>query len=51
MREDGQQAEAIRLFDLSSQLYGSSTPRGQASAEKARVLRESMGAANAPMTE
>jgi hypothetical protein len=51
MREDGQQAESIRLFDLASQLYGPSTPRGQESAEKARMLRESMGAANAPMTE
>jgi hypothetical protein len=45
MREDGQWAEAIRLFDLSSQLYGPSTPRGQASAEKAKVLKESSEAA------
>ena len=51
MLADGQRAEALRLLDLSSQLYGPSTPRGQASAEKARMLRESMGAANAPMTE
>ncbi len=45
MREDGQWAEAIRLFDLSSQLYGPATPRGQASAEKAKVLKESTEAA------
>jgi hypothetical protein len=51
MLADGQRAEALRLLDLSSQLYGPSTPRGQASAEKARMLMESMGAANAPMTE
>jgi tetratricopeptide (TPR) repeat protein len=51
MRADGQRAEAIRLFELSSQLYGSSTPRGHASAEKARMLREAMGAANAPLTD
>ncbi|MBW2714775.1 MAG: hypothetical protein JRD03_01785 [Deltaproteobacteria bacterium] len=47
MLADGQRAEALRLLDLSSQLYGPSTPRGHASAEKAKLLRESMGAANA----
>ncbi len=46
MLEDGQRVEAIRLFDLSSQLYGRLTPRGRESAEKARALRESMGAAS-----
>jgi hypothetical protein len=51
MLEDGQRAEALRLFDLSSQLYGPSTPRGRASADKAKVLKESMGAANAPGAE
>jgi tetratricopeptide (TPR) repeat protein len=51
MRADGQRADAIRLFELSSQLYGSSTPRGHASAEKARALRETMGAANTPLTD
>ena len=51
MLEDGQRAEALRLFDLSSQLYGRSTPRGRESAEEARVLRESMGAANTPVIE
>jgi hypothetical protein len=51
MLADGQRAEALRLLDLSSQLYGPSTPRGQTSAEKARMLRESMGAANAPVIE
>jgi hypothetical protein len=48
MLADGQRDEALRLFDLSSQLYGPSTPRGRASAEKAKMLKESMGAANAP---
>jgi tetratricopeptide (TPR) repeat protein len=47
MLADGQRAEALRLLDLSSQLYGLSTPRGHASAEKAKLLRESIGAANA----
>ena len=47
MLEDGQRAEALRLLELSSQLYGPSTPRGQSSAEKAKRLRESMEAANA----
>jgi tetratricopeptide (TPR) repeat protein len=51
MLEDGQRAEALRLLDLSSQLYGPSTPRGQASAEKAKMLRESMGAASASGVE
>jgi hypothetical protein len=51
MLEDGQRAEALRLFDLSSQLYGSSTPRGRESAEAARALRESTGAANTPVIE
>jgi len=47
MLADGQRAEALRLLDLSSQLYGPSTPRGHASAEKAIRLRESIGAASA----
>jgi hypothetical protein len=51
MLEDGQRVEAIRLFDLSSQLYGRLTPRGRESAEKARALRESMGAASPPVIE
>jgi hypothetical protein len=51
MLADGQRAEALRLLDLSSQLYGPSTPRGRASAEKAGMLKESMGAANAPEIE
>jgi tetratricopeptide (TPR) repeat protein len=51
MLEDGQRAEALRLFDLSSQLYGRSTPRGRKSAEAARILGESMGAANTPEIE
>jgi hypothetical protein len=51
MLEDGQRAEALRLFDLSSQLYGKLTPRGRESAEEARMLRESMGAANTPVIE
>jgi hypothetical protein len=51
MLADGQRAEALRLLDLSSQLYGPSTPRGRASAEKAGMLKESMGAANAPGIE
>ena len=48
MLADGQRAEAIRLFDLSSQLYGPSTPRGQTSAEKAKILKGSMESATAP---
>ena len=51
MLEDGQRIEAIRLFDLSSQLYGRLTPRGRESAEKARALRESMGAASPAASE
>jgi hypothetical protein len=51
MLVDGQRAEALRLLELSSQLYGSSTPRGRASAEKVKMLKESMGAANAPGIE
>lgn len=51
MLADGQRAEALRLLELSSQLYGPSTPRGRASAEKAKLLKESMGAANAPGIE
>ncbi len=51
MLEDGQRAEALRLLELSSQLYGPSTPRGLASAEKAKMLKESIGAANAAGTE
>jgi tetratricopeptide (TPR) repeat protein len=51
MLADGQRAEALRLLDLSSQLYGPSTPRGRASAEKVKTLKESMGAANAPGIE
>ena len=51
MLADGQRAEALRLLDLSSQLYGPSTLRGHASAEKAKLLRESIGAANAPGIE
>ncbi len=47
MLEDGQRVEALRLLELSSQLYGSSTPRGLASAEQAKMLKESIGAANA----
>jgi tetratricopeptide (TPR) repeat protein len=47
MLADGQRVEALRLLDLSSQLYGPSTPRGRASAEKAKMLKESIGAANA----
>jgi tetratricopeptide (TPR) repeat protein len=46
MLEDGQRVEALRLLDLSSQLYGPSTPRGRASAEKAKLLRESLAAAD-----
>ena len=51
MLEDGQRAEALRLLDLSSQLYGPSTPRGLASAEEAKMLKESIGAANAAGVE
>ncbi len=51
MRENGQPADAVRLFELSSQLYGPSTPRGQASAEKATMLKGSLGAANATDVE
>jgi len=51
MRENGQPADAVRLFELSSQLYGPSTLRGQASAEKATMLKGSLGAANAPDVE
>jgi hypothetical protein len=51
MLADGQRTEALRLLDLSSQLYGPSTPRGHATAEKAKMLKESMGAANAPGIE
>jgi hypothetical protein len=51
MLADGQRAEAIRLFDLSSQLYGPSTPRGQTSAEKAKILKVSMESATAPGAE
>ena len=51
MLADGQRAEAVRLLDLSSQLYGPSTLRGQASAEKARMLKESIRAANAAGVE
>ena len=51
MLEDGQRAEALRLLDLSSQLYGPSTPRGRSSAEKAQMLKRSMEATTAPVTE
>jgi hypothetical protein len=51
MLADGQRAEAIRLFDLSSQLYGPSTPRGQTAAEKAKTLKGSMESATAPGAE
>jgi len=51
MLEDGQRVDAIRLFDLAGQLYGRLTPRGRESLEKARRLRESLGAANAPAIE
>jgi tetratricopeptide (TPR) repeat protein len=51
MLEDGQRVEAIRLFDLASQLYGRLTPRGRESADRARALRESMGAASPPAIE
>jgi hypothetical protein len=51
MLADGQRAEALRLLDLSSQLYGPSTPRGRVSADSAKRLRESIGAANAPRNE
>jgi hypothetical protein len=51
MLADGQRAEAFRLLDLSSQLYGPSTPRGRVSAEKAKMLKRSMEATTAPMTE
>jgi len=46
MLADGQRVEALRLLDLSSQLYGPSTPRGQAVAEKANRLRESLEGAD-----
>ena len=51
MLADGQRAEAFRLLDLSSQLYGPSTPRGRVSAEKAKMLKRSMEATTAPVTE
>ena len=51
MLADGQRAEALRLLDLSSQLYGPSTPRGRVSAEKAKLLKESMEAATTLVAE
>lgn len=45
MLADARRAEALRLLELSSQLYGASTPRGLATAEEARRLRESIQAA------
>lgn len=44
MLADSRRSEALRLLDLSSQLYGPSTPRGRATADKAKLLRESMEA-------
>ncbi len=51
MLADGQRVEALRLLDLSSQLYGPSTPRGQAVAEKASRLRGSLEGADASASD
>lgn len=51
MLADGQRTEALRLLDLSSQLYGPSTPRGQAAAEKASRLRGSLEGVDASASE
>ncbi len=51
MLANGERAEALRLLDLSSRLYGPSTPRGLASAEQARQLRDSMESASPPASD
>jgi hypothetical protein len=51
MLADGQRVEALRLLELSSQLYGTSTPRGRASAEEAARLEAKIESVEAPIVE
>jgi hypothetical protein len=44
MLADARREEALRLLDLSSQLYGADTPRGRQTAEQVELLRNSLQA-------
>jgi hypothetical protein len=42
MLADARREEALRLLDLSSQLYGADTARGRQTAEQVEMLRKAL---------